>query len=468
MIIPEKINKFAKIAFLPLVLIHIIILENLRFTLWPEMVVYPYLVNNGFALYKDLINPYPPTLTLVLSFLTKLFGYSPLVFQAITWFLIAVMDLTLYFITLKITRSIFLSLASLCFFLLISVPFGVNGLWFDLVQTPIILLSVYYFYRFFLRGNSKYLNIAFGLAMLAFFIKQQALWLIFAYIALLAINKPSKLVKIFRNLLPSLIIFISTAAFFLLYLLTTDNLSEFFNWVFVFPFFKASNMPGYISLPAPKQILPIILVYSLCLPGNFITKKNRSLFIISLVLVLFAYPRFDFFHLIPALAVSSILFGQKLRTLSKASSYIKLTFLLLVFLLATYTARYILKNNTTEIRFFEAEITGAASFLELTTDKKDPIYVQNGPDQILPLASRLPVKPWADEFPWYLENTTLQSTIVSSMISDNPKFIVFKPYNKGAKYDLGVYRPIEIADYLDRKYADYAQISKNIWIKKKL
>lgn len=469
MIIPGKINKFTKLAFLPLVLIHIIALENLRFTLWPEMVVYPYLVNNGFALYKDLISPYPPTVILVLSFLTKVVGYNPPIFQITTWLVIIVIDLTLYFVTLKITRNVLPSLVSLFFFLFLSIPFGINGLWFDLIQTPLILFSVYYFYRFFQKLDFRYLNIAFMLTVLAFFVKQQAVWLIFAYLAVLAANDPRNIAKTFRNLFPSFVLLVSTTVCFVIYTIISDSLKEFVNWVFIFPFFKASNMPGYIHLPTSQQAILIILAFGLCVPSVFIAKtKNYLIFVISLFLILFAYPRFDFFHLIPALAVLSILFGQSLQILSKANSYLKLTLLLFVFLLATYTVRYISRNNTAEIRFFEPEILAAAHVLELTTDKKEPVYIQNGPDQILALASRLPVKPWADEFPWYLENSSLQNTIVRSIIRDKTKFIVFKPYDQGEKYDLGVYRPNEIANYLDRQYSDYFQLSENLWIKKKL
>ena len=71
-----------------LLLIHFVLLINTRFTLWPEMVVYPYLVNNGFMLYRDIINPYPPFLSYSLAIFAKIFGYQPLPYQILTRFLL--------------------------------------------------------------------------------------------------------------------------------------------------------------------------------------------------------------------------------------------------------------------------------------------------------------------------------------------------------------------------------------------
>ena len=117
MIFQKSINKFLRISFLPLIFIHILVLENMRFTLWPEMVVYPYLLNNGFSLYKDLVNPYPPTLILILSALTKIVGYQPQIFQLFTWILIFITDIILYNVILKIIKIHYLSLISLVFFI---------------------------------------------------------------------------------------------------------------------------------------------------------------------------------------------------------------------------------------------------------------------------------------------------------------------------------------------------------------
>src|SRR3989344_3541681 len=135
---------------IPLILlVHLILLLNSRFTLWPEMIVYPYLLNNDFLLYRDIINPYPPFLTWFLAFFSKIFGYFPFPYQILTWVIILIIDLSIFLITKKLFKKTFYALLSTSFFIFFSIPFGVNGLWFDLVQTPFILLALYFFFFFF-------------------------------------------------------------------------------------------------------------------------------------------------------------------------------------------------------------------------------------------------------------------------------------------------------------------------------
>src|SRR3990167_8695232 len=75
-----------------LVAIHLILLINTRFTLWPEMVVYPYLLNNGFVLYRDIITNYSPIFIYILSFWSRTLGYQPSVFQMLAYLIILAID----------------------------------------------------------------------------------------------------------------------------------------------------------------------------------------------------------------------------------------------------------------------------------------------------------------------------------------------------------------------------------------
>src|SRR3989304_5291084 len=138
-----------------LLLIHLLLLTNTRFTLWPEMVVYPYLLNNGFSLYKDIINPYPPLMVGFLSIFSKISGYHPIPFQILTWLMILVTDLSIFFVTQKLFKNFSQALLSTLFFVILSVPFLINGLWFDLVQTPLIIFSFYFFYQYLSKKKSE-------------------------------------------------------------------------------------------------------------------------------------------------------------------------------------------------------------------------------------------------------------------------------------------------------------------------
>ncbi|KKR58851.1 MAG: hypothetical protein UU05_C0001G0027 [Candidatus Curtissbacteria bacterium GW2011_GWA1_40_47] len=449
-----------------LLLIHFVLLINTRFTLWPEMVVYPYLVNNGFMLYRDIINPYPPFLSYSLAIFAKIFGYQPLPYQILTWFLIIITDLLTFLLAQKIfTKST--AYFSLIFFIILSIPFGVNGLWFDLVQTPLVLLSVYFFYKFMNNPKSrKSLFFSVFSLTIAIFTKQQVIWLSLWFLAILIYKFGKKTKDIFiKNpyiFAPFICMFLTLIIFFRQQGLTDD----FLYWIFIFPFFKASRMPWYLLLPTVHQILTILALFFLFTPILFNNRFKTTLIVLTgFVLVLFAYPRFDYFHLIPSLTVLSLTFPDNLKSLKKTKLAIRSIFTLSLIFLIVFTIRYLKNNWTQEVRFFEKDIAGAALTLSKNTNPGDSIYIQNGPDQILALSGRLPPKPWADEFPWYLEIPDLQKKVIDGIEKQNSKFIIFKPYDVGPRYELGVYRPREIADYLDANYKNLVQISDTLWFK---
>ena len=454
---------------LPLILlVHLILLINTRFTLWPEMVVYPYLLNNGFLLYRDIINPYSPLLSYALAIFARIFGYQPFPYQILTWGIILITDLVIFITGKKIFKKNSYAFISTLFFTILSIPFSINVLWFDLIQTPIIVIAFYYFYKFFLykKPNKAVLFFSIFFLTIAFFIKQQVLWLFLWFFIVSVIKFGKKVKNIFIEnayvLLPFAVLLILQVLFF-----WQKNLVEdFLFWVFYFPFFKASKMPGYILLPTIRQFAVLIGLFLLFTPIIVRRKFEINLIVTyALTLILFAYPRFDYFHLIPSIALLSIAFGPAVESYFKRAFFFKPLILAALIYLSIFTVRYFINNWQAQVRFFEPEILTAANFLRQITNENEPVYIQNGPDQLLPLSGRIPVKPWADEFPWYLELQGKQEKIVESLKEQNPRFVVYKPYDIGGRYDLGSYRPEKIAYYLDQNYQKSIQISDSLWLK---
>lgn len=455
------------LLLVPLIfLIHLILLLNTRFTLWPEMVVYPYLLNNDFLLYRDIINPYQPAFIYLLSLYAKLFGYQPAPYQIFTWFIILIIDLVVFFIANKLFDKRH-ALISTIVFILLSIPFGINGLWFDLVQTPLILLSIYFFILFWRRSNSRRSIIA-SLIFLtgAYLIKQQALWIAICYLFLIVIK-----LKKFRRIFPNLLLFILIPiSFFILEVLIFNRLAiveDFLYWTFYFPFIQASKMPGYILLPQLKQLIIIITIFAALLPVAFKNSQNRLITGFALISLLFAYPRFDFFHLIPFIALYSFVISDLLINVSKNRIVTNSLLLIAVSILSLFAVQYLYKNWTHEVRFFEKQITDTAQLISQISAPSQPLYIQNGPDQILPLSNRLPVKPWADEFPWYLEIKGQQEKIVNALASQSPRFIIYKPYESKDIYEIGSYQPGLITSFIDNNYQNFMTIADTYWIRTK-
>src|SRR3990167_1746027 len=90
------------IFFLIIISVHSLILSNIQFTAWPEMFSYPYLLNNGFMLYRDQALPYQPLLVLILSKIYIIFGYDINVLKIFTWGIILINDLLIFLISQKL------------------------------------------------------------------------------------------------------------------------------------------------------------------------------------------------------------------------------------------------------------------------------------------------------------------------------------------------------------------------------
>jgi len=122
--------------------IHLFFLIILRFTAWPEMVSYPYLLNNGFKLYTDFIHPYPPALTLALAGIYKTFGYNLQALKVFTWLIILANDILIFAIVKKLTKDSLFAFVSVGFYVIFQPLLEGNQLWFDLAIVPPLLLGV--------------------------------------------------------------------------------------------------------------------------------------------------------------------------------------------------------------------------------------------------------------------------------------------------------------------------------------
>ena len=447
-----------------LLLVHLGLLANTMFTLWPEMVVYPYLLNNGYLLYKDIINPYPPLLAFLLSGFAGIFGYHPQPYQILTWIVILFIDLLIFFTNLKLSKNFKWATLSLSFFVLISLQLGINGLWFDLVQTPLIILAFYNFYLFLSNRKTINLNFSLLLLLIALLIKQQTVWLLLWFSAVIIYTKRYKLKNFIKGLIPAFFTILLVYGVLIAYFIKLKTYQEFLFWTITFPFAKASSMPGYILLPTLKQLAVVVSLFFLT--SSLVFRKNsfqNFAYFTAVVLLLFAYPRFDYFHLIPSLSMIAIGLGSGISKKLSESLVIKALVVLTSIYLIIFSGRYFKNNWQIETRFFEPRILASAKIIsQLPTSE---IYIQNAPQQLLPLSNKLPIKPWATEFPWYLEKTGLQDEIVLSLKHQNPTYIVFEPYLQGNKFDLGTYQPEKIVNYIDSNYKIITKIQDELWLK---
>jgi len=408
--------KSRKLWLIILVSFHLFLLINLRFTAWPEMILYPWLQSQGFKLYQDIINPYTPGLLLTLFSWFKLVGFSLLNLKLLTWLTIIVIDLLIFSIA---------GLPALIFFILLQPIFDGNGLWFDLFLTPILLLAYKYRSPFFIS--------------LAFFIKQSAVYLFI----------------LFFKKLPRLIFFTFFFAFiFGLIFYFQDILKDHLFWSYQYPFFKLPFLPGHKDWGSLNlwllSLFPFVLLFAYRFSQTkklnwLLDKKDPAPWV--LLTFLFVFPRFELFHLQPALAFLALFFAKTLcysdhphchsehsRGISRACEphirgrsfgRLRMTVLLAPYLILVWHRQIKLFWHQ-PTRFFEPEIFQTATQIKSEINDQS-IFLYQAPDQLYYLLNTQLNKPWAAQFSWYLSVPQLSQRIINSLDQNPPQYCFIAP-----------------------------------------
>lgn len=417
-----------------LMLVHIVTLFNLKFTAWPEIFSFPYLFNNGFDLYKDMVHPYTPLLTLLLSFLYKLFGYNVWVVKSITCLLVLINDLLIFRITIKLTNKSKWGIFAVIFYALTQPFLDGNQLWFDFAISTPILLGV------FLILNKKYFLTGIALAV-AFLIKQNSA-LFFAPALIYAFKDK----KIFRLLVGALL----TVTPFAIYLYQGSSIIDFFNWTLIYPSEYWTSFPNYVQmLPTNRQFLILIILFipSLYLLVTKEFKNKLLLFGALLISVILIYPRFSFFHFQTGIAFLAIIFGV-------VNSYIKKPILIYAYLILLLFLTP--KDWGKNVRFVDDN--------SLLIEKSEKVYLLGSHSLNYVISNSLPPKPWIDNYGWYFEIPGIQQKMIDGWKVDPPKFVYLSKPEQGNWYDLGTYQPKRIVEYINMNYLKVDNINTvEVW-----
>lgn len=448
-------------VLIALLAVHVLLLVNLRFTAWPEMLSYPYLRNNGYLLYKDMIHPYPPLLTMALSFIFKIFGYKLIVLKLFTWMLILSVDVLIFVIAKVLTKNIKYSTFALIFYITAQPFLDGNMLWFDLAIVPPILLATLFMFKKPLIKNLFFAGLFFGAAAL---IKQTTGIFLIACILWLVLRKID-VKKIGCFILGPVILCLMLA----IRLITEGALRGFIDWTVVYPFTFWGKFPGYIQMVLSKHqllilsflLLPVV-VYLLGIRRSLTKDKHLLLIVLFLLLSLvLIYPRFSLFHLQTAIAFVAIIFGV-------ITSKIKTNYFLYIiyFVLFTYfIVLPVIKSDWgKETRFWGKDDIKLAEVIQKETNSNSRVFLLGPHSGLYVLSGRLPPKIWSDNFGWYFEVPGIHQQIIASWEKEPPKYIIMSNTSPGNWYDLGTYRPKEVSGWINNNYLKKEEIQTGVWL----
>ncbi len=433
--------------------LHLFFLFNLRFTVWPETVSFPYLINHGFLLYKDAIHAYPPLLVSVLAVLNNLFGYSPWVLKFFGWSLLLTNDVLIFLIAKKITKKNNLAFFSLFFYILIQPFLEGNMVWPDIVMiTPLL-------FGFLFLQRKKYFGMGFSLA-LAVLVKQTG----FLYLLLIGFHlilMKEKLVSTRYFIMGICVIFIP----FLAWLVYKNIFMDFLNWTVVYPSVYWTRFPGYVQMILTKREFVVIalLILPLILGIRYLKHKKILLFLIAMGFI-GVYPRFSFFHFQPALAFLAIVYAYLVNKSGKALAVLVLSYL---FIFAFTFLPSLSSNWRQETRFWGKSDFELGQLIKENTKEGDKIFLLGLQSGLYVFADRLPSKPWIDTFGWYYEIPGIQEGVIESWKINPPRDIYWKTPDSGNWYDLGSYQPKKITSWVILNYNKEKEVVFGVWLWRK-
>ena len=445
----KKIN--LKLVIAGLLLVHLFLLAKLKFTAWPEMTLWPYLITKGWLPYKDIAIAHTPLLLVDLTILYKLFGVGLWQLKIYTWLLILLTDVLLFWVVKEIWKRK-TAILSLAFFIPFQLFYEGNGLWFDLALAPVALL-VFYFIK---KKDYLWAGIFWALAFLT---KQTAFWFLIPvglmFFQGITLQKLQKLIERSRRFALGIL---STFLIAILTIWVLGFLKDFYYWTFEFGIGILPKAQGQINLPSLRQLAISFFPFSILFFLLFTQKRKESILISIWVIAgaLGTFPRWELFHFQPAIPFLAIAGGLVFSQIKKLKPIINILLVGYVVLSVVLVSKYYLREWGRETRFFEPEIKQIVTYVKKNTEQNDKIYVLNAWDSVYALSNTLPaVRPWIPHLPWYMKLPDIQEDIVSSLDIVRPNLIMQGEYSEAG---LGSYKPELIDEYIKDNY----EINDNI------
>ena len=432
-----------------LIFVHILILVNLRFTAWPEMLAWPYFILKGWLPYKDFAMVHTPLLVLDLALFNKIFGIGVAQLKIYGWALIILTDLTLFYVVKKLwsTKT---ALYSLLFFIPLQILYEGNGIGFDYALSIWGLLTLYFLL------SKRYLAAGVVWA-LAFFTKQTAVWFLFP-IAFVMFGEGFGLrAKKF------VVATLCTLALGVLILWIFGIFPDFYFWTIKFGIGVLPQATGQINPPTAIEALRAFLPFSILLFALFIDWKKYLPFAMWAGFgVLGALPRWELFHFqpgLPFLAIATAIFFLQSGSLK---SLIRIALVLYVAGVLLMVTRSINRNWGEPDRFLEPSVIRTADYIKANTQETDRIFVLNSWDSIYALSDRLPAtRPWFPQLPWYFAIDGVEDEVADDLKGQSPSLVVMQPYTPSG---LSSFKPTKVTDYIFKYYQPSFVIDKTFYI----
>lgn len=433
-----------KLAFFAIVAIHVIVLLKIKFFPYPEIFIYSYLTNSGLIPYTQIIDQHFPGL---FFFPINLFtlGFDTVErMRILSIILVTTSHYLIYVISNRLLKDKALRLFPNLLFLIWHPMMEGYVLWIDSFAQVCLLAS----FCFILSDKSlgKFLS---GVSLgVTFLLKQTVAPLIFIIMLYLFLTKSNR-----RHLLLIISGILICVLFLAIWVVIKGNWEDFYYWTFIFNITTFAQMGrklpqiGELAKVLPILVTPMVVSY-LFLKERKIHKSLVLLFTFFFGSLFFAFARFDYVHLQPALPFAILTFVYAL-TFFRKFTYMKLILTVYVITFTIFNLAFTRHLIGNEVLFFgESE----SKFTEQVNNirRGGKVFAFGTTPHIYYLTKTLPPgNVFVFQFPWFMKNA--ESTILTGLINDPPNIVLRDKEAQVAGLNLIKYMPA-ISEYVDKYY----------------
>jgi hypothetical protein len=404
-----------------LILVHIFILLQMLFFPYPELFIYSYLTDKGFMPYKQIIDQHFPGVMFLPVNLYSL-GIDTLAeMRMVSFALIISGDLIFAKILKKLFNKNTYVFLGLLLYVFWQIYFEGHVLWIESFITPLLLGAFYLLMNFFDRKSYSQFYIAAFILGLSLVLKQTVLPLVgLIYLYLIYKKVPLK------NIFYSLLLFSLPMCMVLLYFIKIGIIKDFFYWTVTFNLTAFAQMgKTHPTINDLIKTMPVFGTAAISILWLIRTRGLKKALLPGLFLLgslFFAYARFDYIHLQPALPFAVILILFLLNNLKRN---LLIASALVYFLVSLYifipSFRF---NNRPGISPMLNDID-TVSLVNLVNKYKKggSIFALGTYPHIYYLTNTLPPGGiFSFQFPWFMK--VAENRVLEGILSDPPDIIV--------------------------------------------
>ena len=443
-----------------LLAVHLLLLTSFRFTAWPEMFSFAYLINKGYLIYKDFHHAYQPLLPIILAFFYKTFGISILVLKLVSWGIILFSDLLIFAISLKLFGRKVIALLPLAIFVALQPAFDGNMLWYDTAILPTFLGATLIFLYWLGNRERKYLFLSGVLLSVTLLIKQQSVLLVLAFLIFM-IYKKATLKDYFSLFIGGIIPVILVYS----WLASIGVFRDYIFWTFTLPLKWLPKVPGYKTLPSKTDIVALaflVLPITNIFRSKLYTKKYELKLLLFLLFATFlqAFPRFSFFHLQAWLVIFSLIIAVGFESMKRVRPLFSFPILFVGLMLWVNK----LPEFGQAVRFYGQEEIKLAEFIQKNSNISDKIYLLGPHSLTYVLSERTPPKPWIENYVWHFEIPGMEEKLLQGFSLSPPKIIIWSEPRPGPWYDLVTYQPEKVTDWIRTNYKKGEEVESGVFV----